>query len=345
MTRVLVVGEPLVELLEDPPGTIRRGFGGDALNLAVSLKRESPALDVLLASAVGDGYDSDSLLALCRDEGIDVSLLRRIAGAELGRYRVTVDAAGERAFTYERSASPFRGALDGGDLLPDQALVDVLCFSGIAMAVLHEAGRRTLLAYATAVHERGGTVVYDPNHRPALWADDGEARAWTRRVVPTVDVLLASTEDGLRLTDADTPGAIADAFRAMGAREVVVTDGASPCVVAHEDVVLEVAPIVPDQVVDTTAAGDAFDAGYLAARFRGRSPSLGRPPAMRRRRERSVIAARSHRDRDRDRTVSSLRRTRSAARRTSTGSRRSTDPDRIRTARPGRRASGTGAIP
>ena len=273
MTRVLVVGEPLVELREDPPGTIRQGFGGDALNLAVHLKRESPALDVLLASAVGDGSDSEALLALCRDEGIDVSLLRRVAGAELGRYRVMIDAAGERSFTYDRSASPFRGALDDGDLMPDGAFADVLCFSGIAMAVLHDAGRRALLAYATSMNERGGTVVYDPNHRPALWVDDDDARSWTGRIVPSVDVLLASSEDGRRLTDADTPRAIADAFRSMGSREVVVTDGADPCVVAVDDVVLEVAPTAPRQVIDTTAAGDAFDAGYLAARLRGGSPS------------------------------------------------------------------------
>jgi 2-dehydro-3-deoxygluconokinase len=272
VTRVLVVGEPLVELREDPPGTPHQGFGGDALNLAVSLKRESPDLDVLLVSAVGDGSDSEALLALCRDEGIDVSLLRRVAGAELGRYRVSVDAAGERSFTYDRSTSPFRGVLDDDDVFPDGSVVDVLCFSGIAMAVLHDAGRRALLAYMTAVHERGGMVVYDPNHRPALWGDD-EARAWTGRIVPNVDVLLASTEDGRRLTDADAPAAIADAFRAMGVREVVVTDGANPCVLAVDDVTLDVAPIVPRQVVDTTAAGDAFDAGYLAARLRGGSPS------------------------------------------------------------------------
>jgi 2-dehydro-3-deoxygluconokinase len=273
VTRVLVVGEPLVELLEDPPGTTRRGFGGDALNLAVSLKREAPELDVFLVSAVGDGSDSEELLSLCLEEGIDVSQLGRVAGAELGRYRVTVDAVGERSFTYDRSASPFRGALDADDILPDGSEVDVLCFSGIAMAVLQATGRRTLLAYATAMHERGGTVVYDPNHRPALWADEDGARAWTERIVPTVDVLLASTEDGRRLTDADTPGAIAEAFRAMGAREVVVTDGANPCVVAVEDIVLDVAPVISGQVIDTTGAGDAFDAGYLAARLRGGSPS------------------------------------------------------------------------
>jgi 2-dehydro-3-deoxygluconokinase len=270
VTLVLVVGEPLVELLEDPPGTMRRGFGGDALNLSVYLRREEPGLDVVLVTAVGDDPDSDALLALCRDEGIDVSRVRRVAGAELGRYRVTVDATGERSFTYERSGSPFRGALDD-DLQPDSAVVDAMCFSGIAMAVLHDAGRRRLLAHATAVHERGGTVVYDPNHRPALWADD-DARGWTRRVVPIVDVLLASVEDGRRLTDGATPAAIAGAFQSMGAREVVVTDGPDPCVVAAEGGVVDVAPTMPERVIDTTAAGDAFDAGYLAARLGGASP-------------------------------------------------------------------------
>jgi 2-dehydro-3-deoxygluconokinase len=268
VTLVLVVGEPLIELLDEPPGTLRRGFGGDALNLAISLKRESPALNVVLASAIGDDPDSEALLALCRGEGVDVSQLRRVAGAELGRYRVAIDANGERSFTYERSTSPFRGALDGDDVLPDAAAVDVLCFSGIAMAVLHDAGRLALLAYAASMHERGGTVVYDPNHRPALWADDDDAKAWTGRVVPFVDLLLASTEDGRRLTDALTPEAIADAFRSMGAGEVVVTDGARPCVVAADGVVLDVASPPLDRVVDTTAAGDAFDAGYLAARLR-----------------------------------------------------------------------------
>jgi 2-dehydro-3-deoxygluconokinase len=271
--RVLVVGEPLIELLEEPVGTIRQGFGGDALNLAVYLARESAELHVMLASAVGDDLDSDALLSLCRAEGVDDAHIRRVAGATLGRYRVTVDRSGERAFGYQRSESPFRGALDGDGVLPDPASVDVLCFSGIAVAVLHDAGRRNLLEYATAVGGSGGLVVYDPNHRPALWGDDAVAREWTQRIGRTADVFLASVEDGRRLTDADAAPEIAQAFRAMGARETVVTDGSSPCVVAFDGDVQAIDAVRSGEVLDTTAAGDAFDAGYLAARLQDETPA------------------------------------------------------------------------
>jgi 2-dehydro-3-deoxygluconokinase len=272
VTRVLVVGEPLVEELEAVDGSTRRGFGGDALNLAVYLARTSKDLHVLLASAAGDDRDSDALLRFCREEGVDASYVRRVAGATLGRYRVTVDDSGERSFTYRRSASPFRGALDEGVGLPDPSGVDVLCLSGITLAVLHDAGRRTLLDLAEAIRRSDGMVVYDPNHRPALWADDADARRWTRRIAPIAHLLLASTEDGRRLTDATSASEIAGAFRAMGASEVVVTDGADPCIVAVDGSVDPVAAIRSGDIADTTAAGDAFDAGYLAARLRGASP-------------------------------------------------------------------------
>lgn len=272
MTRILVVGEPLVELLEEPRGTLRQGFGGDALNLSVYLARVSPTIRVILATAVGSDTDSDALLSLCRDEGIDDRYIRRIAGAELGRYRVTVDGSGERAFAYERSASPFRDALDGEGALPDPDSVDAVCFSGIAVAVLRDSGRRTLLGYAERVRKAGSMVIYDPNHRSALWSDDADAREWTARIAPTADVLIASAEDGRALVQVESTTEIARAFRSIGAREVVITDGSGPCVVAYRDAVAEIDAVSSVQVIDTTAAGDAFDAGYIAARLRDDTP-------------------------------------------------------------------------
>jgi 2-dehydro-3-deoxygluconokinase len=272
VTHVLVVGEPLVELLEGEPGVVRRGFGGDALNVAVYLCRESPELRVSLGSAVGDDRRSRELIDMCRSEGVDVSFLPQVGGSELGEYIVTVDHAGERSFRYRRADSPFRAVLDVADHpLPEPATVDALWFSGIGLAMLHEAGRERMHEYASSVRHGGGSVIYDPNHRPALWASPGEARAWTSRVAGSADIVLASVDDGRLLTGATTARDVADAFRALGSREVVITDGSAPCVVARNTRVIEV-PANEALIVDTTAAGDAFDAGYMAARLGGEDP-------------------------------------------------------------------------
>jgi 2-dehydro-3-deoxygluconokinase len=272
VTHVLVVGEPMVELLDGSDGAEGRRFGGDALNLVLCLAREGPELHVALASAVGDDASSDALLARCRREGVDVSHLRCVRGAEIGRYRVTVDERGERTFAYQRSHSPFRGALDDGDLLPDPGAVDVLCFSGISIAVIHEIGRDRLFGYAATVRDRGGMVVYDPNHRPALWSDTDEAATWMAKIAPVASIVLASLDDGRQLAGVATARAFALALRAAGAGEVVVTDGPRPCAIAYGDVVREVDVDAPVRVVDTTGAGDAFDAAYLASRLRGSDP-------------------------------------------------------------------------
>ena len=272
MTHVLVVGEPLIESLGPTSGEPRPGFGGDALNAAIYLAREAPGLRVSLASAVGDDRSSDALVALCRSEAIDVSYLRRVPGAEMGRYRVTVDIEGEREFAYERSHSPFRGALDGDGLLPEPSEVDLLYFSGISMAVLHELGRRALCHYAMNVRDRGGRVAYDPNHRPALWNAPSEALRWLARIASAADFVLASTEDGRALTGFTSATEIAVDLRQEGEAEVVVTDGPRPCSIFHGDQVEEVAAELVSGIVDTTAAGDAFNAGYLAGRLRGVEP-------------------------------------------------------------------------
>ena len=273
MTRVLVVGEPLVELLEEPTGTVRRGFGGDALNLAVYLARVSPTIDVILATAVGSDTDSDALLSLCRDEGIDDRYIRRVAGAELGRYRVTVDGSGERAFAYERSESPFRDALAGDEALPDPGSVDALCFSGIAVAVLRDAGR----AHPARICGSGSGT-------RAGWSST--IRTIARRCGPMTPTLASGPHGSRRsptcssrrprtavtLMQVESTVEIARAFHAIGAREVVVTDGPGPCVVSYRGAVAAIDAVSPVQVIDTTAAGDAFDAGYIAARLRGETP-------------------------------------------------------------------------
>src|SRR5262249_59937838 len=90
-------------------------------------------------------------------------------------------------------------------------------------------------------------------------------------ILPLVDLALPTLEDEQALFgDADAAGCI-ERLRAAGIKEIVVKRGAQGCLIDAEGAVFDVPPPGVVQPVDTTAAGDSFNAGYIAARIHGAS--------------------------------------------------------------------------
>ena len=276
--RLASIGECMIELRDWPQGgsgAMRRGFGGDTLNSAVYLARLlAGRVQVSYVTLLGDDPFSSEMLAAWAAEGIDVSLVGQSRGECCGLYAITTDAGGERSFTYWRSAAPVRGLFGPDDAARLERLEDyhVLYFSAITLAVLHPEGRRRLLALAERFRASGRCVVFDDNYRPRLWTSVSEARATVRRALASATLALVSATDQAALFGAAAPIMLRDRLLRWGCPEVVLRQGANPCLLAWSGGSAEVPAHHVARVVDTTAAGDAFNAAYLAARLTGREP-------------------------------------------------------------------------
>ena len=91
-------------------------------------------------------------------------------------------------------------------------------------------------------------------------------------LLPHLDAFFCNAHEGRRITGESEPEAIAAALAAKGAATVLVKLGAAGCYVHSADF-RGVVPAPPaPRVVDTTGAGDAFAAGYIAAALSGASP-------------------------------------------------------------------------
>src|SRR5438874_12313443 len=101
---VACIGECMVELSEQPDGSLSRGFGGDTLNTAVYLARLGVAVDYV--TALGDDPWSGEMLAAWHAEGIGTGLIVRVPGRLPGLYLISTDADGQRRFSYWRHSSP-----------------------------------------------------------------------------------------------------------------------------------------------------------------------------------------------------------------------------------------------
>ena len=274
--RVLAIGECMAELAPTGnDGDLRLGFAGDTFNTAWYLARCAPDAQVSYLTVLGDDAISQKMAAFMRDSGIDDRFVQVVKGQTVGLYMITLNQ-GERSFSYWRGQSAAKALAD--DLAALDAAMhasDMIYFSGITLAILPIHGREALLAAAQRARTAGKTIAFDPNLRPGLWASDTEMTDTIMQAAAISDIVLPSFEDEADwFGDAD-PKATADRYLDAGAVNVIVKNGADPVLYADGSSYAEVPVPAVEMLVDTTAAGDSFNAGIFACHGKGDTLASG----------------------------------------------------------------------
>jgi 2-dehydro-3-deoxygluconokinase len=270
--KVASLGECMIEFSQTRDGAFRRGFGGDTLNTALYLARLG--VDTSYVTALGDDGLSEEMLGAWRSENIKTDLVIRASGRLPGLYMIERDARGERTFLYWRDRAPAREFFEHADetCLERLAQFDWLYLSGISLSLYGEAGRARLRELLAITRRNGGRIAFDGNYRPRGWSDAATARRAFAEILPLVDLALPTFEDEQVLFgDKELDPCIAR-YRASGVSEIVIKRGPQGCIIAADNDRIEVPPPHVVEPVDTTAAGDSFNAGYLAARIGSASP-------------------------------------------------------------------------
>lgn len=273
---IAALGECMLELQGPAFGNLHQSFGGDTLNTAVYLARcGGPGLRVHYATALGDDSLSAGLLARWALEGVQTGLVQRLPGRLPGLYLIELDEGGERRFHYWRGQAAARAYFDSATTaLEEQAdALDALYLSGISLAILPDAGRERVIALMARMRARGALVAFDNNYRPRLWASAADARHWYERAFSASTLALITADDHQALHGLPSLDAAVAAAQALPVAEIAIKRGALPARVGLEQVWQDVATEAVARVVDTTAAGDSFAAGYLARRLRGAPPA------------------------------------------------------------------------
>ena len=273
---IIVIGECMVELSGDAAKGWHLGFGGDTLNTAVYLARllGKQAQISYLTRLGGDPFGT-RMLQSWSDEGINLDLCEIVADRTTGLYAISTDAKGERSFTYWRDKSPARDLL-AKPLAENQRrtilTADLLIFSGITLAILSDAGRSQLIDLAECAKADGRMVAFDTNYRPRLWSSKTEAKDWMGKALRASTLALASTDDMAQLFGLTEHAA---QTRLLGdlVAESVLRDGAGPVMLRLNGVSKKVNFPEVSRPLDTTGAGDSFNAAYLAARLNGIDPA------------------------------------------------------------------------
>ena len=267
--RVVVVGDLIYDLIARTEGPVAFGTdtfapiqaiaGGSGANAAAWLA--SLGIETHFVGRVGDDVLAEALVAELEKSGV-MAHLARDPSLGTGKVFVLVDGVGERTMITDRGA---------GEALCPEDLPRTL-FEG---AHLHLSGytfsggsrRETALEALRLAREAGMIVSVDPSSVPLLESVGPERfLEWTHGA----DLCFPNLEEGALLGKEDDPNRVAERLLDHYHGVVLKLGAAGALYAGGERARL---PAEPGRVADTTGAGDALCAGFLAAWLTGASPA------------------------------------------------------------------------
>lgn len=271
-SKIACIGEVMIEIVSQQSGDAALNVAGDSYNTAVYLAQLARGSDCTVSYVTALGQDTFSQRAVQDMQRFDIgtSHIERRCDRNIGLYAIDTDEAGERSFTYWRSESAARTLFSapctvGLDVL---AQFDLVYLSGITLAILPAPVRETLIAALAAYRRKGGLVAYDSNHRPRLWEDAQTAIDVNNAMWAVTDIAIPSVDDEMAIHGDASEADVLARMDAAGVTDGALKRGPSgPFDLTRSTSGITFAPAT--KVVDTTAAGDSFNAGYLFERARG----------------------------------------------------------------------------
>ncbi|MDP5215248.1 sugar kinase [Pseudoalteromonas tunicata] len=275
MIKIAFFGEAMHEL--SPNHAV--SFGGDTYNSAVYLKRLlDRQADVYFVSAIGCDELSIHAHTLWLHQGLNLQYLQHSPARTLGVYGITTDEQGERAFHYNRKNSAARVYFDLDQqqmflIALKQKQFDYVYFSAISLAILDEAALQLFIAHVEAYKQAGGRVIFDSNYREILWQNKAQAQKCYQQAFKIADIIFATNDDHFGVFGQCSEYQLSAFYQACSHALVVIKQGIDDTLVLQtvgQNHTLSRYPVSPvTQVVDTTAAGDSFSAGFLAEYLSG----------------------------------------------------------------------------
>jgi len=228
--------------------------GGSAANTAMVLARFG--VDVGLLGRAGTDPLGEYVFHELERAGVDLRMVQRDPTAMTGTMFVAVMPDGERTMFGHRGANVNLTSVS----LETAAWSDLRWVHVSGYALLKDPQRTTTLRVLEYTAGRKTTVSLDVGVHAARQASDE-----VRRLLPRTNVLFQNLEEARALTGRTELGEALKALLEKGVGTVAVKLGKEGCAVADGNETFRV-PAFSVDAVDSTGAGDSFDAGFILGR-------------------------------------------------------------------------------
>jgi fructokinase len=266
---VLCFGELLIDMISTTTGDLvasdgfLKKFGGAPANTAMGLAKLGNS--VMFMGKVGNDPFGHFLKKTLDDNHVDTSHLMLSGTSRTTLAFVALEENGERDFSF------YRGAHE--QITPDEISIDkevfLVHFGSVTQT--NENAHQATLKLIKLAREKGAIISYDPNIRESLWSSLDDAKKIILETAKLVDILRLNLGEALTLSGKETVEEAAEVLLTENLDAVFVTNSADGCYYKTKTSKGHI-PTIEVHAVDTTGAGDAFNAGYNDARIKTEKP-------------------------------------------------------------------------
>jgi sugar/nucleoside kinase (ribokinase family) len=235
--------------------------GGAVSNILVSASRLG--LKTGFLGCIGKDQFGEFIIRNFKNEDVDISHIKQIDCRNTGISFYSVDDKGERHYLFFR----FPGYTDPESMLtPSDIKEDYIAssrFFHFSESMLRKKNTRESIFESLRIAQKHDVQIsYDPNIRISLWNENQEFLKCQKKVIRLVDIFTSTLEEAKILTGRRTSREIADKLLSLGPKIIVIRQKKKYFIkTATQKFIL---PIFNVTAVDTSGAGDVFNAGLLA---------------------------------------------------------------------------------
>ncbi|MDI6807323.1 MAG: carbohydrate kinase [Candidatus Aenigmarchaeota archaeon] len=261
--QVCCMGELIVDMIASESGRLERvsgflkNFGGAPANTAIGLAKLGVKVGYI--GKVGNDPFGDFLVKTLQENGVDVSGIVKDEQARTTLAFVCLTEDGERDFTFYRN--PGADEQLSSEDVKEEFLTQAKIFHFGSLLQIRNPSRKATEKALKIAKKNITFISYDPNYRESLWKNKNLAKETIFSTIPHVSFLKVSEEELEILTGTKNPERAIEKLPVKN-QLIVVTLGKKGCYYYFHGISNYVKGFKVN-VMDTTGAGDAFNAGAL----------------------------------------------------------------------------------
>ena len=258
------IGEAMIEISNIKNSLYNQSFAGDTLNFCNYLDKKK--LNAFFLSAIGKSEINQSLLDFVKSKNISTKYIKQINQFEVGLYLIKNKDNGEKQFFYwrdESAAKHYFNNIDFLNLYKELKNFDYIYFSGITLSIIHISKLNNFIKLLRLLKSKKIKIVFDFNIRPTRW-NKKNLNNFLDSVVKFVDICFLSGEDMNYWKNKNNIKSYEQIVRKYKIKHSIFRKNAKFTYVFLNKTRYVFRNKLLKKVVDTSGAGDGFNAAYLS---------------------------------------------------------------------------------